>query len=109
MYPHRLCVKACVCVCVWPRRTAGQVSPFRAVFDAADKDDNESLSMRELQRVLRAMGTRATIEELLDMVRMHGCSTGCSAVQYRMLHASAHRGAARHGVHVATWVHAANE
>lgn len=70
--------------------TAGKVRPYRAAFDVADADEDDSISARDLQRVLRMMGTRATIEELRDIVRMRML---LHAVQYRMplsMHACMH-------------------
>ncbi|GFH11279.1 uncharacterized protein HaLaN_06754 [Haematococcus lacustris] len=48
---------------------SGDLRPFREAFDAIDTNENGALSSHELAQVLRMMGTRATVEELSDMVR----------------------------------------
>lgn len=46
----------------------GDIARLRTGFNSIDKNRSGTLSTRELAAVMKAMGTRATIEELEDMV-----------------------------------------
>ena len=53
----------------WPHLSSGNMSAGHEAFNSIETDLSGSIGTGELANLLKDMGTRATIEELEEMVR----------------------------------------
>lgn len=58
----------CPCTLITTPPRKGDLEAVRAAFELIDRHDSGAIGKSDLAAVLKAMGTRATAEELQDMV-----------------------------------------